>query len=59
MEKPIVARVNGDVIGFGQSVLWGCDIIVAREDAVIADVHTGQGDVIDGRGVNIGFPQAG
>jgi enoyl-CoA hydratase len=58
MEKPIVARVNGDVIGFGQSVLWGCDIIVAREDAVISDVHTGQGQVIDSRGVNIGFPQA-
>jgi enoyl-CoA hydratase/carnithine racemase len=58
MEKPVVARVNGDVIGFGQSVLWGCDIIVAREDAVVADVHTGQGDVVDSQGVHRGFPQA-
>ena len=58
MEKPVVARVNGDVIGFGQSVLWGCDIIVAREDAVVSDVHTGQGEVLDSRGQRIGFPQA-
>jgi enoyl-CoA hydratase/carnithine racemase len=58
MEKPVVARVNGDVIGFGQSVLWGCDIIVARDDAVVADVHTGQGDVVDSQGVHRGFPQA-
>jgi enoyl-CoA hydratase len=58
IEKPVLARVNGDVIGFGQSVLWGCDIIVAREDAVIADVHTGQGDVMDSRGDRRGFPQA-
>lgn len=58
MEKPVVARVNGDVIGFGQSILWGCDIIVAREDAIVADVHTGQGDVVDSQGVNRGFPQA-
>lgn len=56
IEKPVIARVNGDVIGFGQSVLWGCDIIVAREDAVISDVHLGQGDVIDHAGTARGFP---
>ena len=42
IEKPVIAKVNGDVIGFGQSVLWGCDIIIAREDAVISDVHLGK-----------------
>lgn len=57
-EKPIIARVNGDVIGAGQSVMWGCDIIVAREDAVISDVHMGMGEVIDRHGNNIGFPWA-
>jgi enoyl-CoA hydratase len=57
-EKPIIARVNGDVIRAGQSVMWGCDMIIAREDAVIADVHTGMGEVIDRHGVNIGFPWA-
>jgi enoyl-CoA hydratase/carnithine racemase len=57
-EKPVIARVNGDVIGAGQSVMWGCDLIIAREDAVISDVHTGQGEVIDSRGREIGFPWA-
>jgi enoyl-CoA hydratase len=57
-EKPIIARVNGDVIGAGQSVMWGCDIIVAREDAVIADVHTGIGEVSRADGTPTGFPWA-
>jgi enoyl-CoA hydratase/carnithine racemase len=55
-EKPIIARVNGDVIGAGQSVMWGCDIIIAREDAVVADVHTGMGEVINSEGEATGFP---
>ena len=57
-EKPIIARVNGDCIGAGQSVMWGCDIIIAREDAVIADVHTGMGEVVDSSGVRRSFPFA-
>jgi enoyl-CoA hydratase len=57
-EKPLIARVNGDVIGAGQSVMWGCDMIIAREDAIIADVHTGIGEVTNGDGVATGFPWA-
>jgi enoyl-CoA hydratase len=57
-EKPIIARVNGDVIGAGQSVMWGCDIIIARDDAVVADVHTGMGEVINSKGEPTGFPWA-
>jgi enoyl-CoA hydratase len=49
-EKPVIAKVNGDAIAFGQSILWGCDIIVAREDAVIADSHLGMGETTDHRG---------
>lgn len=45
MEKPIVARVNGDAIGFGQSIMFACDLIYAREDARIADMHMGLGEV--------------
>lgn len=41
IEKPIIAKVNGDAIGFGQSVMFGCDFIIAREDAVIMDHHMG------------------
>jgi enoyl-CoA hydratase/carnithine racemase len=56
LEKPVIARVNGDALGFGQSVLWGCDVIVAIETAVISDVHLGQGVVRDSQGVARGFP---
>lgn len=58
MQKPVIARLNGDAIGLGQAFLWGCDMIVAREDAVIADVHTGQGEVVDSAGEIRGFPWA-
>src|ERR1019366_7313736 len=41
IEKPIVARMNGDAVAFNGGLLWACDIIVAREDAVYADHHLG------------------
>jgi len=41
IEKPIIARVNGDAIGLGSSLCFACDLIVAREDAVIMDSHMG------------------
>lgn len=45
IEKPIVARVNGDAVGTGASVLFNCDLSVAVEDAVIADHHMSMGDL--------------
>ena len=45
MEKPIIARVNGDAIGFGSSLVFACDLIVAREDARIIDTHMAMGEV--------------
>ena len=44
MEKPIIARVNGDAIGFGSTLVFACDLIVAREDATIVDTHMGMGE---------------
>jgi enoyl-CoA hydratase/carnithine racemase len=41
MEKPVIARVNGDAAGFGQSMVFACDLIIAREDAIIMDHHMG------------------
>jgi enoyl-CoA hydratase len=41
MEKPIVAAVNGDAVGFGQSLVWASDLIVSREDARFMDQHMG------------------
>lgn len=53
-EKPIIAKVNGDAIGFGQSLMFGTDLILAREDAIISDVHMGQGEVQTSSGRNVG-----
>src|SRR6185312_10315262 len=44
IEKPIVARVNGDAVGTGASVLFNSDLSVAVEDALIVDHHMGMGD---------------
>jgi len=48
-EKPIVARVNGDAVSFGSSLVFASDFVVAVEDALIADAHLGMGDVPYGR----------
>jgi enoyl-CoA hydratase len=46
MEKPIIARVNGDAFGFGSSLMFNCDLIVAREDAQVSDMHLGLGTLV-------------
>ena len=50
IEKPVIAKVNGHAVGFGANLVLGCDFIVAREDAIIADHHMSCGElVIDGK----------
>jgi enoyl-CoA hydratase/carnithine racemase len=44
MEKPVIAKVNGDAIGIGQSVMFACDLIVSREDAKVRDNHMELGE---------------
>jgi enoyl-CoA hydratase len=39
MEKPVIARVNGNAYGFAMHALWGCDIVIAREDVILGDNH--------------------
>lgn len=46
MEKPIIARVNGDAFGFGSSLMFNCDLIVACEDIQISDMHLGLGGLV-------------
>jgi len=41
IEKPVIARVNGDAIGFAQSIMFACDLIVAAESVRIIDHHMG------------------
>jgi enoyl-CoA hydratase len=39
MEKPVIGKLTGDATGFAAHALWGCDIIVAREDVTVSDGH--------------------
>lgn len=47
-EKPIVAKVNGNAVGFGSSLIFACDFIVACEDAIFVDHHMGMGETVHG-----------
>jgi enoyl-CoA hydratase/carnithine racemase len=59
LEIPIIARVNGDAIGFGQSLMLACDLIVAREDARIPDVHLSLGEIRSADDSGVVGPQFG
>lgn len=43
IEKPIIAQLDGDVIGGGCYIALSADLIVAREDARFVDHHLGMG----------------
>ncbi len=58
MDKPVIARVNGHASSNGQAILFGCDLIVAWEDAIITDNHLALQDVVDPDGVPHGYPFA-
>ena len=50
-QKIFVAKVNGDAISMGSSLVFAADIIVAQEDAIIADQHMGEsGGIVPGDG---------
>lgn len=43
IEKPVVAKLNGDAIGGGATYALFCDIVVASQDARIGDPHVRAG----------------
>ena len=56
IEKPIIAKVNGDAMGFGQSLVFSCDLAVAWHDAKFCDIHLGMGDATVTMGRHVGPP---
>lgn len=55
LRKPIIAAVNGDAIGVGATIALYCDIIIASENARIADPHINVG-LVPGDGGCIIWP---
>lgn len=53
LEKPIIARLNGDAIGLGATLSLFCDITIARQDISIGDPHVSVGLVAGDGGVVI------
>lgn len=54
--KPIIAKVNGDAMGFGASIALMCDVVIAAEGARFADPHTRVG-LATGDGGSFIWPQ--
>ena len=54
IEKPVIAKVNGNAIGFGSSLAFACDLIVASEDAIFCDHHLAMGKSIQGGRTDFG-----
>ena len=45
IEKPIIAKINGENIAFGSSIMFSSDLIYARDDARIGDNHLGMAEM--------------
>jgi enoyl-CoA hydratase len=56
LEKPVIARVNGDCIGLGATLALLCDIIIAVDGARFSDPHVKMGYVAGDGGAVI-WPQ--
>ena len=56
LEKPVIARINGDCIGLGATLALLCDILIAVDDARIGDPPVKMGYVAGDGGAVI-WPQ--
>lgn len=55
LEKPIIAKVNGDAMGLGATLALMCDLVYMAEGANIADPHVSAG-VVAGDGGAVIWP---
>src|SRR5699024_8233777 len=56
LDKPVVAKLNGDAVGLGATLALFCDVIYAAEHARIGDAHVRIG-LAAGDGGAIAWPQ--
>ncbi|QQV77671.1 enoyl-CoA hydratase/isomerase family protein [Sphingomonas aliaeris] len=54
--KPVIAKVNGDAMGFGATIALLCDVVFAAEGARFADPHVKVG-LVAGDGGALIWPQ--
>lgn len=55
LEKPIIAKINGDAMGLGATLALMCDIVYMADHATIADPHVTAG-VVAGDGGAVIWP---
>jgi enoyl-CoA hydratase len=55
LDRPVIAKVNGHAIGLGSTLALVCDIVIARDTAIIADPHVKVG-LVAGDGGSVIWP---
>lgn len=55
LDRPVIAKINGDAVGLGATLALVCDIVVAKDTAIIADPHVKVG-LVAGDGGSVIWP---
>lgn len=55
LDRPVIAKINGDAVGLGATLALVCDIVVMKDTAIIADPHVKVG-LVAGDGGSVIWP---